>query len=121
MTVFDSDRHYVFGIFILDPVGRVLLQVGTPVPLRPKTFDVLVALVEHRGEVLDKNQLFNLVWQGAAIPVGESFEVTTFQTPARMLLPRIMQLHMALANHRIILPMTDVSASIWVLDNVGEP
>ena len=52
--------------------------------------------------------------------VGESFEVTTFQTPARMLLPRIMQLHMALANHRIILPMTDVSASIWVLDNVGE-
>jgi hypothetical protein len=52
--------------------------------------------------------------------VGEAFQVTTFETPARMLLPRILQLHMALANHRMILPMTDVSASVWVLDNLNQ-
>ena len=52
--------------------------------------------------------------------VAEAFEVTTFETPARMLLPRMKQLHMALVNERMILPMTDVSASVWVLDNVNE-
>ena len=52
--------------------------------------------------------------------VGEPFKVTTFETPAHMVLPRIKQLHLALADNRIILPMTDVSASVWVLDNVNE-
>ena len=50
--------------------------------------------------------------------VGEAFAVTNFETPARILLPRIMQLHVVLADKRIILPMVDVSASVWVLDNV---
>jgi Tol biopolymer transport system component/DNA-binding winged helix-turn-helix (wHTH) protein len=54
------------------------------------------------------------------IPTGEPFPVTSFETPSRMLLPRIMQLHIALVRKHLILPITDVSSSIWVLDNVNQ-
>ena len=53
-------------------------------------------------------------------PVGDPFKVTDFVTPSRMLLPRMMQLHIALVQKHLILPLTDVSASIWVLDNVSQ-
>ena len=35
---------------------------GQPVDLRPKEFDLLLALAEHRGIVLSREQLLNQVW-----------------------------------------------------------
>jgi len=46
--------------------------------------------------------------------------VTDFDTPSRMVLPQINGLHIALVHKHLILPMTDVSSSIWVLDNVNQ-
>jgi len=37
-----------------------------------------------------------------------------------MVLPQINGLHIALVHKHLILPMTDVSSSIWVLDNVNQ-
>jgi Tol biopolymer transport system component/DNA-binding winged helix-turn-helix (wHTH) protein len=62
-----SDRLYAFGLFVLDPVRRSLRRSGEAVPLRPKTFDVLLAFVEHRGELLDKDQLFKLIWKDSIV------------------------------------------------------
>ncbi|HKN85056.1 MAG TPA: transcriptional regulator, partial [Pyrinomonadaceae bacterium] len=69
MTVTDQtgDRVYSFGHFLLDPVRRTLCRAGQTVPLRPKTFDVLLTLVEHRGELLDKDRFFKLVWQDTIV------------------------------------------------------
>ena len=69
MTVTDQtgDRVYSFGPFLLDPVRRTLCRAGQTVPLRPKTFDVLLTLVEHRGELLDKDRFFKLVWQDTIV------------------------------------------------------
>jgi hypothetical protein len=53
------------------------------------------------------------------IPLGDPFAVTKFETPSRMLLPQIMQLHIALVHKHLIVPLTDVAASIWVLENVN--
>jgi Tol biopolymer transport system component/DNA-binding winged helix-turn-helix (wHTH) protein len=53
-------------------------------------------------------------------PLADPFPVTKFETPSRMLLPRIMQLHIALVQQHLVLPITDVAASIWVLDNVNQ-
>ena len=53
-------------------------------------------------------------------PLGEVFPVTKFEAPSRMLLPQIQQLHLALVHKQLILPLTDVSSSIWVLDNVNQ-
>jgi hypothetical protein len=52
--------------------------------------------------------------------VGDPFPVTRLETPARMLLPQIKQLHIALVHKHLILPITDVMSSIWVLDNVNQ-
>ena len=35
---------------------------GEPVPLTPKAFDTLLALVERRDRVVDKAELMRLVW-----------------------------------------------------------
>jgi Tol biopolymer transport system component len=54
------------------------------------------------------------------VPIADPFSVTNFQTPSRMLLPQIRQLHIALVHKHLILPLKDVSSSIWVLDNVSQ-
>jgi DNA-binding winged helix-turn-helix (wHTH) protein/tetratricopeptide (TPR) repeat protein len=53
---------YVFGSYRLDPVNRLLLRDGTRVPLKPKTLQMLLLLVEGRGDVLTKDQLMGTLW-----------------------------------------------------------
>ena len=57
-----SKRIYKFGPFQLDPANRRLLKEGEPIPLKPKVFSVLVALVESSKDVVSKNDLMNKVW-----------------------------------------------------------
>jgi len=51
-----------FDEFEVDAHKRTLLKKGQPVSLNPKTFDLLLTLVEHRGAVLSKNDLLDKVW-----------------------------------------------------------
>src|SRR5262247_2872673 len=53
---------YEFGSFRLDAAERLLLREGAIVPLTPKTFDLLLALVERHGRLVDKEELFQTVW-----------------------------------------------------------
>jgi DNA-binding winged helix-turn-helix (wHTH) protein len=53
---------FEFGDFVLDPAERLLLLRGRPLRLTPKTFDLLVALVRHRGHLVSKEQLLDEVW-----------------------------------------------------------
>jgi DNA-binding winged helix-turn-helix (wHTH) protein/Tfp pilus assembly protein PilF len=53
---------YEFGDFRLDVAKRRLLRAGEPVPLIAKAFDLLLALIEHRDRVLEKDELLKLVW-----------------------------------------------------------
>jgi Tol biopolymer transport system component/DNA-binding winged helix-turn-helix (wHTH) protein len=53
---------YEFGGFRLDARERLLLREGEPVPLTPKAFDVLLALVRRPGRLLEKEELFKEVW-----------------------------------------------------------
>lgn len=53
---------YKFGPFLLDMDQRVLLRDGLIVPLTPKSFDTLLALVESGGRILDKEELLKKVW-----------------------------------------------------------
>lgn len=50
------------GDVIIDPAGREVLVAGESVPLRAKEFDLLLTLAEHKGIVLKREQLLNLVW-----------------------------------------------------------
>ncbi|NIM96297.1 MAG: response regulator [Anaerolineales bacterium] len=50
------------GDVIVDPARREVTVAGEPVSMRAKEFDLLVAFIEHRGIVLTREQLLNLVW-----------------------------------------------------------
>ena len=58
---------YEFGPYRLDPTERRLTRNGREVTLRPKLFDLLVVLVEHHQQVVDKDKLFKLVWGDTAV------------------------------------------------------
>lgn len=61
---------YEFGEFRLDAEGRLLLRHGKPVPLTPKAVDLLVVLVEARGNPVAKEDLLQRVWADATVEEG---------------------------------------------------
>jgi DNA-binding winged helix-turn-helix (wHTH) protein/TolB-like protein/Tfp pilus assembly protein PilF len=65
-----STKHFRFAEFELDGPKRLLLRSGDVVSLNPKAFDLLLALVESRGEVLTKDQLLERVWPDQIIEEG---------------------------------------------------
>jgi DNA-binding winged helix-turn-helix (wHTH) protein/TolB-like protein len=59
----EKGQLYGFGRFLLDPSGRKLLRSDEPVPLTPRVFDTLVALVSAHGRVVSKEELLGTVWR----------------------------------------------------------
>jgi DNA-binding winged helix-turn-helix (wHTH) protein len=53
---------YRFLDFELDVRNACLRRAGTPVPLRPKSFDVLLHLVRNPGRLVTKDELIEAVW-----------------------------------------------------------
>src|ERR1700683_4522457 len=53
---------YEFGPFRVDPEKETLLRAGEPVPLTPKTFQILLVLVRHSNQVVTKDDLMKTVW-----------------------------------------------------------
>jgi TolB-like protein/DNA-binding winged helix-turn-helix (wHTH) protein/Tfp pilus assembly protein PilF len=53
---------YEFGPYRLERPTRRLERNGEAIPLTPKAFDILLALVERRDRVVDKAELMQLVW-----------------------------------------------------------
>jgi DNA-binding winged helix-turn-helix (wHTH) protein/TolB-like protein/Flp pilus assembly protein TadD len=58
---------YGFEDFRLEPGERRLWRGDTSVALTPKTFDLLLFLVEHEGRLLRKDDLLSAVWPDAAV------------------------------------------------------
>jgi DNA-binding winged helix-turn-helix (wHTH) protein/tetratricopeptide (TPR) repeat protein len=57
-----AEQVFEFGQFRLDAVNKLLLRAGEVVPLTPKAFDVLLALVESGGRMLSKEELMRAAW-----------------------------------------------------------
>ncbi len=53
---------YEFGPFCVDSEKEILLRAGDPIPLTPKTFQILLILVRHSKEVVTKDDLMKAVW-----------------------------------------------------------
>ncbi len=47
---------------VLDPVSRLVTKDGAELKLNAKEFDLLQYLMEHKGEAVRKDELFNAVW-----------------------------------------------------------
>src|SRR5215510_8232175 len=61
---------YDFGPYSLDVEERRLCHASEIVPLAPKAFDVLVALVRRAGTLVTKRELLDLVWRDVAVEEG---------------------------------------------------
>ncbi len=54
---------YAFGDIIVEPGNFRVLKSGQPLPLEPRAFEVLIFLIENRGRVIQKNELFEQIWK----------------------------------------------------------
>ncbi len=61
---------YEFGPFRIDARERRLWRDGEVVPLRPKVFDVLLALVQNSDHVMSKDEMMKLVWHDTVVEEG---------------------------------------------------
>jgi predicted ATPase/DNA-binding winged helix-turn-helix (wHTH) protein len=64
------DYEVSFGPFRLLPARRLLLEGDAPVSLGTRALDLLIALVEHPGEVVSKSELIAKVWPHAVVVEG---------------------------------------------------
>src|SRR5258706_12332343 len=55
-------EHHRFGSFELQPDQRKLQKDGEAIALRPRAFDLLVALVDRAGHLVTKDELLDRVW-----------------------------------------------------------
>lgn len=80
MSAVDRTRRFVyeFGDLSVDPTERVARRAGAPVRLTPKAFDLLLALIETPGRVVEKDALMARVWGDAVVEEG-NLKVTVSQ------------------------------------------
>ena len=57
-----SNEILRFGAFTLDPGRASLSGPSGDLALRPKAYDVLLYLVDHRDRVVSKDELMEAVW-----------------------------------------------------------
>src|SRR5262245_47812626 len=62
-----SVGNYCFGEYKLDTRLRRLYKRNDVVPLTPKAFETLLALVERAGRAVEKDELLRVVWAGTAV------------------------------------------------------
>jgi Tol biopolymer transport system component/DNA-binding winged helix-turn-helix (wHTH) protein len=74
----DRTVVYEFGEFRLDPVARAFTRQGQPIALAPKSFDLLMLLVERRGRVLERGELIRELWPDTIVEEANlTFQVST--------------------------------------------
>ena len=65
-----TGTSYEFGPFRVEPRERRLFRHGEVVPLTPKVFDILLALVQNSGHILSKDEVMKLVWPNITVEEG---------------------------------------------------
>jgi len=55
---------------VLDARSRIVLKDGVTVRLTPKAFDTLLVLIQHDGQLVDKEQLLKEVWPDTFVEEG---------------------------------------------------
>jgi DNA-binding winged helix-turn-helix (wHTH) protein len=66
----ETKELYEFGPFRADALRKSLTRNGQPVPLPPKAFDVLYALLQKAGKTVIKDELMKLVWPDTFVEEG---------------------------------------------------
>jgi len=71
---------YEFGPFRMDVQRRVFTRGGHLIPLAPKTFDLLVLLVQSDGHAVSKQALMTALWPDTIVEEANlSFQISTLR------------------------------------------
>jgi len=62
-----GSKVYEFGGFRLEEAQRRLLDRGQPVAIKPKILDLLLLLVQRRGQLVVKDELMRELWPDAIV------------------------------------------------------
>ena len=62
-----ANLEWRMGSLVLDPVARILIHDGTPLPLGERAVSILLMLVERSGQLVSKEDLIEFAWQGLAV------------------------------------------------------
>ncbi len=65
-----TDHVFRFASFRLSVRKRLLLEDGRPVPVGSRALELLIALVERRGELASKQELIARVWPTTVVAEG---------------------------------------------------
>ena len=80
LAVAPTEGAVSFGPYRLFPVQRLLLEGDKPVRLGSRAFDVLIALVEHPGEVIGRDALMARVWPNTHVEEGNlKFQISALR------------------------------------------
>jgi Tol biopolymer transport system component/DNA-binding winged helix-turn-helix (wHTH) protein len=73
-------KRFIFGEYQLDAEGRSLTRAGVPVPLAPKTLDLLLMLVESDGRLISKTELMKSLWRDTFVEEASlAFQISTLR------------------------------------------
>jgi len=76
----NMDSLYEFGPFRLNEDGRLLTRGDEVIPLQPKTFDLLLLLVQNHGVVVAREQLIKALWPDVFVEEANlSFQVSSLR------------------------------------------
>lgn len=103
----DSPDVFSFDEFELNLASRELRRGSQPLPLRPRTWDVLVYLVTHAGQTVSRDALLREVWKGTH--VGDETVATSIRELRRVFAdsarnPKFVQTHYKLG-YRFLAPV----------------
>ncbi|HJR07614.1 MAG TPA: tetratricopeptide repeat protein [Pyrinomonadaceae bacterium] len=106
-----SKLSYAFADFLLDPAEQLLLRRnGEAVPLTPKAFLTLRALLQNSGRTVEKDELLREVWPGTFVEEG-NLTVTIFMLRKALgegkVEPKFIQT-VPRRGYRFIAPVTEV-------------
>jgi len=71
---------YEFGNYTLDTARRTIRRQGEPVAVTPKTFDLLLLLVESGGRALSKSEVMAALWPDSFVEeANHSFQISALR------------------------------------------
>ena len=65
-----GEETFAFGSFRLTPAERALFEDGKALRLGSRAFEILVALIEHAGQPVSKEELSARAWPGTVVEEG---------------------------------------------------
>jgi two-component system alkaline phosphatase synthesis response regulator PhoP len=71
----DSTDHFQFGDIVVNFKKFEVTKHGVPLEMSPREFNILKYFIDHRGEVITRDQLLDSVWGYGSFPLTRTVDM----------------------------------------------